>query len=69
MMKYFDELLGAMSVNGFSSAMSVGIPGWQMLRNRTTDGARKVRVFYERKDPQHILICRKTKYCRDLRAF
>ena len=26
-------------------------PGWQILRNRTTGGARKVRVFYERKNP------------------
>ena len=42
--------------------------GWQMLRNRTTGGARKVGVFYERKDPQHTLFCCETYYCRDLRA-
>ena len=34
------------------------ISGWQMLRDRRTGGPRKVRVFYERKDPQHTLFCR-----------
>ena len=35
-------------------------PGWQMLGYRGNSGARKVRVFYERKDPQHTPFCRKT---------
>ena len=43
--------------------------GWQMLGYRGTGSAQKVRVFYERKGPQHMLFCRETKYCRDLRAF
>ena len=34
--------------------------GWQMLRDRGTGGPRKVRVFSERKDPQHTLFCRET---------
>ena len=29
-------------------------PGYKMLRDRSTGGRRKVRVFYERKDPQHL---------------
>ena len=35
-------------------------PGWQMLRERRSGAPRKVRVFYERKDPQHTLSCRET---------
>ena len=31
-----------------------------MLRERRSSAPRKVRVFYERKDPQHTLFCRKT---------
>ena len=33
--------------------------GWQMLRYRSTGGSRKVRVFSERKDPQHTLFVAK----------
>ena len=44
-------------------------PGWHMLGERGSGAPRKVRVFYERKDPQHTLFCRETQYCRDLRAF
>ena len=44
-------------------------PGWQMLRERRSGAPRKVRVFYERKDPQHTLFCRETYYCLDLRLF
>ena len=29
---------------------------------------RKVKVFYERKDPQHTLFCRRTWYCLDFRV-
>ena len=34
--------------------------GWQMLGERGSGAPRKVRVFYERKDPQHTLFCRET---------
>ena len=34
--------------------------GWQMLRERRSGAPRKVRVFYERKGPQHTLFCRET---------
>ena len=55
------------SQQSMSNAATVLIqPGWQMLGNRR---ARKVRVFYERNDPQHTLFCCKTLYCPDLRVF
>ena len=34
--------------------------GWQMLRDPGTGGPRKVRVFSERKEPQHTQFCRET---------
>ena len=34
--------------------------GWQMLRERGKGAPQKVRVFYERKDPQHTLFCPET---------
>ena len=34
--------------------------GWHMLREHASGAHRKVRVFYERKDPQHTLFCRET---------
>ena len=36
------------------------------MGDRGTAGPRNFRVFYERKDPQHMLFCRETRYCRDL---
>ena len=38
----------------------VVMAGWQMLGARGTGGPRKVKVFSERKDPQHTLFCRET---------
>ena len=35
------------------------VAGWQMLRMRASGVHRKVRVFYERKDPQHTPFCSK----------
>ena len=52
-----------------TTIMMVINSGWQMLRERANGVHRKVRVFYDRKDPQHTLFCRETRYCRDLRAF
>ena len=43
--------------------------GWQKMRNRVTSGHQKVKVFYERRDPQHTLFCRKKFYSHDLRSF
>ena len=34
------------------------LPGWQMLREHTSGAHQKVRVLYERKDPQHTLFTR-----------
>ena len=42
----------------FQSIMKAS--GWQMLRERRSGAPRKVRVFYERKDPQQTLFCGKT---------
>ena len=36
---------------------------------RVPEVALPARVFYERKAPQSTLLCRETKYCRNLRAF
>ena len=60
------ELVKAIGLSNFNSKqvvmMMILMTGWQMLRDRGIGGCRKVRVFSERKDPQHTL------FCRDLRA-
>ena len=44
----------------FNSVKSnrVLLSGWQKLGDRGTGGPQQVRVFYDRKEPQHTLFCR-----------
>ena len=52
-----------------SQTNATNVTGWQMLRDRGTGGARKVRVFYERKNPQHKLFCPETYIVALLKGF
>ena len=47
------------------------LTGWQMLCERASSAHRKVRIFYERKEPQHTLFCRETlsQFTRSLKGF
>ena len=72
--KYFGYNLGAVSLS-WQTYMFVG--RLEFVHYTRSQGGkccangvhRQVRVFYDRKDPQHTLFCRQTLDCRDLRAF
>ena len=74
MMKRFKiEILCNKLVSNHSPSLSWSIPGCKMLRKRKSNTTRKIKVFYEKKEPQHTLFCRDSlvlsQFTRFLKGF